>query len=111
MGECRRTLEQLAPYHDGVLPPGEQAEVERHLESCPPCRRLAAGASGGRTVLRHRAEPLRTSALPPGLRSRCEALIQERDAAPAWRRRWLPALAVAALVLATGLAILMMETR
>ena len=111
MGECRRTVEQLAPYLDGGLSQAERAEVERHLGQCPPCRRVAAGATGGRAVLRERSTLLRDAPLPPGLRSRCEALAQQGSAPQSWRQRWLPALAVGALVLATGLAVLALETR
>lgn len=111
MGECRRTVEQLAPYLDGGLSQAERADVERHLGSCPPCQRVATAATGGRTVLRERSPLLRETPLPPGLRSRCEALAKQNHAPQSWRQRWLPALAVAALVLATGLAVLSLETR
>ena len=111
MGECRRTIAQLAPYHDGMLSAAEQADVERHLEACPPCRRTAERAEGGRRVVRDRAEPLRDTPLPPGLRSRCESLLQAPSATSPWRRRWVPVLAIASLVIATGLALLAMETR
>jgi len=111
MGECRRTVEQLAPYLDGGLSQAERADVERHLGSCPPCRRVAAAASGGRAVLRERSTLLRDTPMPPGLRTRCEALARQADAPLSWRQRWLAAVAVAALVLATGLAVLSLETR
>lgn len=111
MGECRRTVEQLAPYLDGGLSQAERADVERHLGGCPPCRRVADAATGGRAVLRERSTRLRDTPLPPGLQSRCEALARQSSAPPSWRQRWLPALAVAALVLATGLLVLTLETR
>src|SRR5215203_4862113 len=110
MGECRRTVEQLAPYLDGELSQSARADVERHLGDCPPCRRVATAASGGREVLRGRATTFREAPLPPGLRSRCEALAKPGGARSP-RRRWLPALAVAALVIATGLTVLALETR
>jgi anti-sigma factor RsiW len=116
MGECRRTAEQLTPYLDGLLSPAEHADVERHLGGCPPCRRAAAEASGGRTLLRERGTPLRETLrdtpLPPGLRSRCEALAATHGAhASWWRRRLVPALTIAVLILGTGLAVFSMETR
>jgi anti-sigma factor RsiW len=112
MGECRRTAEQLTPYLDGLLSPSEHADVERHLGACPPCRRAAVEASGGRTVLRERATPLRDTPLPPGLRSRCEALaLAHVRQASWWRKRFVPAFAIAVLILSTGLAVFSMETR
>jgi anti-sigma factor RsiW len=112
MGECRRTAEQLTPYVDGLLSPSEHADVERHLGKCPPCRRAAAEAASGRTVLRERAEPLRDTPLPPGLRSRCEALALKHGRHGAWwRRRLVPAFTIAILVCGTGLAVFSMETR
>lgn len=111
MGECRRTVEQLAPYLDGELTHAERADVERHLGGCPPCRQVANAASGGRAVLRERSTTLREAPLPPGLRSRCEALARQGAETRSWRQRWLPALAVAGLVIATGLGILSLETR
>jgi anti-sigma factor RsiW len=111
MGECRRTVEQLAPYLDGELSHAERADVERHLGGCPPCRRAATAASGGRAVLRERSTTLRAAPLPPGLRSRCEALVSQGAGTKSWRQRWLPALAVAALVITTGLGVLSLETR
>ena len=111
MGECRRTVEQLTPYLDGLLSPSEQADVDRHLGDCSPCRRAAADARGGRTVLRQRAALLRHEPLPPGLRSRCEALTRAHAPVASWRRRVLPVFAVAVLVLATGLAVFSMATR
>jgi anti-sigma factor RsiW len=110
MGECRRAAEQLTPYLDGLLAPSERADLERHLGICPPCRRAATDAAGGRTILRERANPLRDTPLPPGLRSRCEALARLHGPS-VWRRRLIPALAIAVLVLATAMAVLFMETR
>jgi anti-sigma factor RsiW len=111
MGECRRTAEQLTPYLDGLLSPAEHADVERHLGACPPCRRAAAEASGGRTLLRERATPLREMPLPPGLRSRCEALALAHGRQTSWWRRLVPAFVIAVLILSTGLAVFSLETR
>ena len=111
MGECSRTVEQLVPYLDGELSASERAGVDRHLAGCPPCRHIADAASGGRAVLRDRSTTLREAPLPPGLRSRCEALARQGAEPRSWRQRWLPALAVAALVIATGLGVLSLETR
>src|SRR5215210_5920864 len=86
ISDCRRTADRLAPYVDNVLAPVEHAEVERHLSVCPPCRLAALAERGARTVLRDQAPALKTEPLPPGLRSRCEALAREHART---RGRWL----------------------
>ena len=113
MGECRRTVEQLAPYLDGLLSPAERSEVTGHLAGCPPCRYAADAAGAARTVLRARAADLSHSPLPPGLRSRCEMLAHPShlSGAAIWRSRLLPLVAVAALILATSAAIFALATR
>jgi anti-sigma factor RsiW len=118
MTECRRTVEQLAPFVDGVLPPDERAHVERHLSECPPCRRVATEVEGGRTVLRERAghlrdAPLHDEPLPLGLRARCEALAREQTGrwSQIWYRRFAPTLAIAVLLLATTSVLFALATR
>jgi anti-sigma factor RsiW len=110
MSDCRRVTERLAAFADASLPPGERDEVERHLAACPPCRTEATLQSGGHTVLRARAEQLRNEPLPPGLKSRCEALRQQAGvdaAAPrrGWAARLVPAAAIAILLVFGGAAI------
>src|ERR671919_3087594 len=99
MSECRRTADRLTPYVDEALPPAERADVESHLNDCPPCRVSADHEKGGRAVLRERADQLRAAPLPPGLRSRCAALARDHAraaTAPSWTTRIVPAsLAVA----------------
>jgi len=79
MSDCKRTIERLAPYVDRMLAPDEHADVDRHLNACPPCRRIAERERGARVVLRHEASRLRDEPLPPGLRARCESLGRNRD--------------------------------
>ena len=111
MSDCRRTAERLTPFVDGVLPPVERAEVEHHLAECPPCRQSVTEADEGRAILRERGPLLQIEPLPPGLRSRCEALA--RDSAdvprPLWRRL-VPGLAALSLVAATVLVLFAMAT-
>jgi anti-sigma factor RsiW len=38
----RHPREQLSAWHDGELPPGEAAEIERHLQGCTECSRELA---------------------------------------------------------------------
>lgn len=114
MSDCRRTGERLTPYVDEALPADERREVERHLDACPPCRQFAIEEQGGRRLVRECADRLRQSPLPPGLRSRCEALAREhgRVRAPAsWRARLVPAALMAGLVGFVGVVILPVATR
>jgi anti-sigma factor RsiW len=114
MTECRRTAERLAAYVDESLSPDERADVERHLDACPPCRVSASHEADGRRVLRARAEQLRAQPLPPGLRSRCESLARDR-ARPAvpvpWRSRVVPIALTALLIVFTGTAVLSVLTQ
>jgi anti-sigma factor RsiW len=113
MDECRRTAERVTPYVDGALPPGERREVEQHLQHCPPCARGAQEEQGARTVLRERADRLRAQPLPPGLRSRCEALAHEHSRVQAvrWWRLLVPATAIAVLLIFAGVLIFAVATR
>jgi anti-sigma factor (TIGR02949 family) len=110
MTDCRQVTERLAAYTDASLPPGEREEVERHLAACPPCRHEASLESGGHDVLRARAEQLRAEPLPPGLRSRCEALAAAEQAGGArphrsWVSRLVPATAAAIVIVLAGAAV------
>lgn len=105
--DCRRTADRLAPYVDNLLPAEQQAEVDRHLEACPPCRVAALRERGARRALRHQARALTDTPLPPGLRSRCQALagehVDRRHAARrplVLQRRYVPLTAVMTLVVA-----------
>ena len=102
--DCRRTAARLTPYVDDTLPAEERADLDRHLDRCPPCRTAAQHEQGGRQVLRQQARALVDTPLPPGLRSRCEALARERAAASTRRgvgfRLIAPLTAVMTLVVA-----------
>jgi anti-sigma factor RsiW len=113
MNDCRRTAGRVTPYVDNALPQGERAEVEQHLDSCPPCRRGAEQEQGGRAVLRECAERLRSEPLPPGLRSRCESLAREhgRRLRVSWFRLLVPLSAMAALVIVAGVLLFSVATR
>lgn len=104
MSECRRTIERLAPYADGLLPPREQTEVEGHLVSCGPCRTAARAEVGARAVLRNKASSLTAEPLPPGLRTRCEAAARAQitpSAGRTWRLVPVSMTAVLTLFIAT----------
>jgi anti-sigma factor RsiW len=107
MDDCQRTAARLAPYVDGALPAGEQADLERHLDRCPPCRAAALHEKGARRVLREQSHALTGTPLPPGLRTRCEALARQhaRSSAPGFTlgrsplRRFAPLTAVVTIVI------------
>jgi anti-sigma factor RsiW len=107
MSECRRTTDRLAAYVDDLLPPAERAEVERHCSRCAPCREAAATEQAARTILRNRAATLRNPALPPGFRTRLEALAREHTAGvpSPWRRRLVPLSLTAGLALVAVVAV------
>jgi anti-sigma factor RsiW len=113
MDECRRVCALLTSYVDETLGTGPRADVERHLSACPPCRDRAAQERGGRSLLRGCASRLRQEPLPPGLRSRCEALARDhtRVRAIAGWRTLLPMGLAAVLVAFTILLLLSFATR
>jgi len=113
MDDCQRTAARVTPYVDGVLPDRERPEVERHLAECPPCRRGAEAEQGGRSVLRRCATRLKAEPLPPGLRSRCEALAGEyaRRGTRPWWSALAPLTGIAALVVFAGILLLALATR
>ena len=100
-------------YVDGLLAPGDQAEVDGHLAACPPCRMRALVERGARTVLREKAAALRDEPLPPGLRSRCEALAREhaRPEARSWAARLIPVSLTAVLIVFTSTALFSLATQ
>ena len=126
--DCRSTVERLTRYVDGTLPATERAGVDQHLGACPPCRVAAAGEQNGRELLRDRADRLRDAPLPPGLRSRCEALVREHAemgrlkpapttsnvgagfSRPAWHTRLVPISLTAVLVLFVAVALFSLAT-
>lgn len=102
MSDCQRITDQLVPYADGLLAPEERDGIARHLDACPPCRVAAQEVEGGRLALREHASSLASVTLPPGLRSRCEAALQQRPAGPQWwQTRLVAGFTVALLVLGT----------
>ena len=102
MDDCQRTAARLAPYVDGALPAGEQADLERHLDRCPPCRAAALREKGACRLLREQSRALTGTPLPPGLRTRCEALARQHAASAPHRstlRRFAPLTAVMTAVI------------
>jgi anti-sigma factor RsiW len=113
MSECRLVTEQLTSYVDEQLDANRRNEVDRHLEACVSCRGAVARERGGQTVLREHAQRLREEPLPPGLRSRCESLVQEQMRArlPGWRRTLVPTVLSVIFLVFTASAIFSLATR
>lgn len=114
MSDCRLVIERLTSYVDEQLDAPGRTEVERHLDGCVSCRGAVARERGGQTVLRHHATQLREEPLPPGLRSRCESLVQEQARAasiPGWRRTLVPTVLSVILLVFTASAIFSLATR
>jgi anti-sigma factor RsiW len=99
---CRRICDQLTQYADGTLPSAERAEVQRHLEACPPCRVIASKECGARQLLRACADRLRAGQVPDTLRSRCQEVSQRSAASHLWSRRFLRLAAAAVLIIFTA---------
>ena len=84
---CRRICDMLTQYADGTLPDVQRAEVQRHLDACPPCRVIAGKECGARQLLRKCADRLRgAEPLPPDLRARCQAASHGTRGAHLWSR-------------------------
>ena len=107
---CQRICDLLAQYADGTLTEAQRDEVQRHLDACPPCRVIAGKECGGRQLLRACADRLRTQALPPELRARCQALSQRPGAARLWSLPSVRFAIAASLIIVTG-ALLAVVTR
>lgn len=117
MSECRRIGESLAAYADDLLTPAERSGVDRHLTACPACRKLVDSEQGARRLLRHASPRLLKETLPPGLRTRCEALARERSAAqlarfgPWWRVSLVPVLLTVVVMIFGASAFFSVATR
>ena len=105
----RETRELLGPYVLGALEPGEEREVERHLEACAGCREEERGLR--ETHERLAGAAIAGAAAPPHLKDRVLAALppQEGQALPAGesartRRLRLVAPVAAALLVAVALA-------
>jgi anti-sigma factor RsiW len=94
----------LTEYADGTLPDAQRAEVQRHLDACPPCRVIAGKECGARQLLRACASRLRgTEPLPPDLRARCQAASRRAGGGPhIWSRPSVRFAIAAVLILFLG---------
>ena len=85
MSDCKQISELITSYVDGELAEVSRAGVERHCAACPPCRSRLVSERGARAALRRCADSMATP-LPPGLQSRCEALVGGASRRTGWRR-------------------------
>src|SRR5205085_1267092 len=79
----------------------------------PPCRTAAERDQSGRAVLRQCSGQLKAEPLPPGFRTRCEALAREhaaRGRRPVWRAGLVPGTITALLILIGGIFVLSLAT-
>lgn len=108
MSGCRARADLIGPYLLDALEQEEMDEMRRHLAACPRCA-AEARALGGLPELLHRAEADAVVALPsPELEEAVlDRFVRERaQSRPPrrWRRVAIPAIAVAAIALAVGIA-------
>ena len=111
---CRRICDLLAQYADGTLTDAQRAEVKRHLDACPPCRAISVKECGARMLLRACAkrlqvEHLHETPVPPGLRTRCQALSAASHATRSWFG-WLLPIAITGLLVAVAGSLLSVLT-
>lgn len=94
-----RLQELVGAFADRELPPGQSAEVEEHLRTCPTCQReLALQQDLARALAR---EPAPVAS--PSLRRRIEWMGEpEASSARAWSWRWAAAAAVLLIGVFTG---------
>lgn len=110
MSECVKIDPLVTPYVDGALPAPERADIERHLQKCPPCRARVDAERAVHALIADRRADLQHSCAPQALHARCAMLAAARE------RRWpvarIARFAVAAtLVLAVGVVVLQQLTR
>jgi anti-sigma factor (TIGR02949 family) len=107
---CRRICDLLTQYADGTLSDAQRADVQRHLDACPPCRATAGKECGARELLRACAQRLRgAEPLPPDLRTRCQAAARG-TASRSWFRPSVRFAIAAAVIVFVG-ALLAVVTR
>src|SRR5438093_11090523 len=80
---CSAIAELTSAYHLGALEPDEAAEIEQHLDLCPPCRQLA---DGDRAVTDALALAVPQHTPPPRLRAGLMAAVRGERPPPSARR-------------------------
>ena len=102
MSDCPTIRSAITRYVDGALASHDRRAVDRHVLLCEPCRARLSQEEGARRVLKQTVARRPPLELPPGLETRCRALVAqgtERRAGFSWR--WfVPATAAALILLA-----------
>ncbi len=70
---CRQTLEHVAAYLDGELPPAECGVIDDHCRTCEPCRSFVAGLRETVGLCRQAA----SAPLPDEVRARALAGVRK----------------------------------
>jgi anti-sigma-K factor RskA len=106
---CSAIAELTSAYHLGALEPDEAAEIEKHLDLCPPCRQLA---DGDRAVTDALALAVPQHTPPPRLRAGLMAAVRgERPPRRAWAwQRLFPSPLAAALGAAAAASLALLVT-
>ncbi len=102
--DCEQALERMSAALDGPLSPGERAELDGHLASCPSCAALFEEMRAQSQALRELDPPF-----PEGLRQKVlDSLPARRPARKTGKmlhlRQWGALAACAALAVALGVA-------
>jgi mycothiol system anti-sigma-R factor len=71
---CSELDTKGVPYVDGEMPSPERAEIDQHLDRCPPCRERIEAERAARDALRAQRQRLCEPA-PDALRARCRQTI------------------------------------
>jgi len=98
MKRCSDVEPLFTPYVDGQAEPREAAEVDAHLDACPPCRDQVQEERAARALVRERRTSL-CEAAPAALRARCQASLQRRRRGT---RQWIPLSLAASVLLAVA---------
>jgi len=102
--DCRQVRERLELYRMEGLSPGEQRDIQKHLEECVACSEEARELDEVLRAVRERPAPA-APAIPPGLRNllRDEAATQRKTRAYQKFMRYAAAIAAVLLLAVTGI--------
>lgn len=79
---CETFIDRLSAWLDGELPPGEQADLERHLDRCHECRQEAKAFRERHKELQRAFAPRRAAAAALAERVTRELIADSRSTVP-----------------------------